>query len=56
MILSNNWDTGKVLNDDIYKMKQMNKIISRLTLINLHVINEKGITIPFRNPLPSLEI
>ena len=50
MILSNSWDTGKNLNDDVYKKKQMNKIISRLSLINQQVINEKGITVPFRNP------
>lgn len=50
MIISSNWDTGKVMNDDIYKKKQMNKIISRLSKINMNVIYEKGIIIPYRNP------
>jgi hypothetical protein len=34
----------------------MNKTLSRLTLIDLEVINEKGILVPFRSQNPHIEI
>ena len=48
LLLSEKYDLGKIVNDDVYRTKQRKKMISRLSPFDQSVLYEKGIEIPFR--------
>ena len=56
LIESESWDTGVIINDDVYRTKQYKKMHSRLSPHDQSVLYEWGIEVPMLNCINHLEI
>lgn len=50
------YDTGKIINDDVYREKQRAKMISRLTPFDTSILEQPGITFRYRAPFPHFDL
>lgn len=53
---SREWDTGTVVNDDVYREKQREQMRSRLSPFDQSILTAPGIDVSFSVPVPHAEL